>query len=158
MATEPGDEPERDEDADGETDAETGGETSSETGTEAEAETETDLGYEVSSDDRTWGVLTHASAFSGLFVPFGNILGPLIVWLIKKEESQFVDENGKQALNFQITWTILLLVAGLSIFLGIGLLLVPVIGLVWLILVVIATVRASEETVYDYPLTIDLIS
>lgn len=113
---------------------------------------------DVTDEDRTWGILAHASAFAGLLVPFGNILGPLLVWLIKKDESQFVAENGKQSLNFQITWTVLIVVAGLSILVGVGLLIVPVLALAWLILVVIATIRASEEEVYDYPLTIDLIS
>lgn len=80
------------------------------------------------------------------------------MWAIKKEESQFVAENGRQALNFQITWTILLIIAGLSILVAIGLLLVPILALAWLILVIIAIVRASNNQVYDYPLTLDLIS
>lgn len=114
--------------------------------------------YEVSSSDRTWGVLTHASAFVGFVIPFGNILAPLIIWAIKKDESRFIDENGKEAINFQITWTVLLFLVGLTIFLVIGLVLVPVVALAWVILVVIAIIRASNDEVYDYPLTIDLIS
>ncbi|MFB6310342.1 MAG: DUF4870 domain-containing protein [Salinirussus sp.] len=117
-----------------------------------------DVDYEVTSEDRTWGILAHASAFIGLVIPFGNILGPLLVWAIKKEESQFVRENGRQALNFQITWTIILIIAGLSILVAIGLLLVPILAIAWLILVIIAIIRASNNKVYDYPLTLDLIS
>ena len=113
---------------------------------------------EISSDDRTWGILVHAAAFVGVVVPFGNVLGPLVVWLIKKDDSRFVDENGKQALNFQITWTIVLFIALFTILVGIGVLLVPLVGLVWLVLVVLAIIRASNDEVYDYPLTIDLIS
>lgn len=116
------------------------------------------LPYEVSSDDRTWGILTHAAAFVGFVVPFGNILGPLLVWAIKKDESQFVDDNGKQALNFQITWSILLIVSALSIFIVIGVVLLPIVGLAWLILVIIAIIRASNDEVYDYPLTMELIT
>lgn len=123
---------------------------------------ETDVGagvrYDVSSDDRTWGILAHASAFVGFLFPFGNILGPLLVWAIKKDESQFVDENGKQALNFQITWTVWLLLSALSVLLVIGLVILPLVALAWLILVIIAIIRASENQVYDYPLTFDLIS
>lgn len=123
---------------------------------------ETDVGagvrYDVSSDDRTWGILAHASAFVGFLFPFGNILGPLLVWAIKKDESQFVDENGKQALNFQITWTVWLLLSALSVLLVIGLVVLPLVALAWLILVIIAIIRASENQVYDYPLTFDLIS
>jgi len=128
------------------------------TGSEEIAADADDATGDVSSDDTTWGVLVHVAAFVGIFIPFGNVLGPLVVWLIKKDESEFVDANGKQALNFQITWTIILLVAVATILVGIGLLLVPIVGLAWLILVVLATVKASNGEVYDYPLTIDLIS
>lgn len=117
-----------------------------------------DNDYEVTSDDRTWGILAHASAFVGLVIPFGNILGPLLVWAIKKDESRFVAENGREALNFQITWTIILIVSALSILLAVGIFLVPIVALAWLILVIIAIIRASDDQVYDYPLTLDLIS
>lgn len=133
------------------------------TGVEDVRDVETDDGdatggYEVSGDERTWGILAHVSAFAGLFVPFGNILGPLLVWLVKRDESRFVDENGRESLNFQITWTLLFSAALLTILVGVGLVLVPIVALAWVILVVLATVRASEEEVYDYPLTIDLVT
>ncbi len=112
----------------------------------------------VSSDERTWAILVHASAFAGFFVPFGNILAPLVVWLIKREESEFVDANGKQALNFQMTWTVIIVFALFSLLVGVGLFLVPIVALAWVILVVLATVRASENEVYDYPLTVDLVT
>lgn len=111
----------------------------------------------VTDDDQTWGVLVHASAFAGLFVPFGNVLGPLLVWLIKKDESRFVDENGREAVNFQLTWSVIMFVALLSLFVAVGLLLVPIVGLAWLALVVIASAKASDGEVYDYPLTIDFL-
>lgn len=111
----------------------------------------------VTDEEQTWGVLIHISALSGLAVPFGNILAPLLLWLVKKDESEFVDANGKEAMNFQLTWTLLLLGASLTILIGIGLLVVPVIAVAWLVLVVLATLRASEREVYDYPLTIDFI-
>lgn len=112
----------------------------------------------VTSDDRTWGIIVHAAAFVGFVFPFGNILGPLLVWAIKKEDSTFVDDNGKAAINFQITWTILLILAALSIFLLIGLVLLPIIALAWVILVILAIISASNEVVYEYPLTIEIIS
>ena len=128
-----------------------------EAGTAAPAAGGRGTDYDVSDDEKTWGVLVHASALSGLFVPFGNVLGPLVVWLLKKDESRFVDESGREALNFQLTWTGLMFVALLTVVVGIGLLLVPLLGLAWLVLVVLATVRASEREVYDYPLTLDLL-
>src|SRR6056297_2201348 len=111
----------------------------------------------VTDEEQTWGVLLHASAFCGLLVPFGNVLGPLLVWLIKRDESRFIDESGKNALNFQLTWTMLMLGALLSLLVGVGLLLVPAVGVAWLVIVVLATVRASEKEVYEYPLTLDLV-
>jgi len=57
-------------------------------------------------DDRTWAMLCHLSGLAGYVVPFGNIFGPLIIWLIKRDQSWFVDDQGKEALNFQISWAI----------------------------------------------------
>lgn len=114
--------------------------------------------YAVSSDDRTWAIIAHASAFVGLIIPLGNIVAPLIVWAIKKDESRFVDENGKQAVNFQITWTLLLAIAALSVLVLVGLVLLPLLALAWFALIIIAIIRASNNQVYDYPITIDLIS
>lgn len=129
-------------------DAETDGEAGGETGGE----------YDPSSDEQTWGILTHAAGLAGFAVPFGNILGPLLVWLIKRDESRFVDENGKAALNFQLTWTVGIIVVSLTLLIGIGFVLVPIVILAWLVLVVVAMIRASDGQVYDYPLTIDLVS
>lgn len=81
-----------------------------------------------------------------------------MVWLVKKDESRFVDANGKQAVNFQLTWTVFIVVAFLTLLVGIGLVLVPIVVLAWLVLVILAMIRASDEEVYDYPLTIDLVS
>lgn len=139
-------------------DDETGVARGTETGGGAGSGDASGVAYEVSSDDRTWASLAHASAFAGLFVPFGNVLGPLLVWLVKREDSRFVDDNGKEALNFQITWTVLMAVALLTVLVGVGLVLVPIVALAWVVLVVLATVRASDEEVYDYPLTFDLVA
>ena len=119
---------------------------------------ETQGAYEISDDDRTWGILVHAVAFVGFFFPFGNIIGPLIVWAIKKDESQFVDENGKQAVNFQISWTIWLIIAAFSMLILIGFILLPLVAIAWFVLVIVAIIRASNNTVYEYPLTLEIIS
>jgi len=116
-----------------------------------------DVEDEITDDEQTVGVLLHISALSGLVVPFGNIFGPLLVWLVKKDDSRFIDESGKEALNFQITWTILMIGALLTVVVGVGVLLVPIIAVAWIILVVIGTIRASNKEVYRYPLTADLI-
>lgn len=113
---------------------------------------------EVSDGERTWAFVGHAMEFVGLVVPLANVFGPLLVCAIRGDEGQFVDENGKQAIDFQITRTVLLTVAALSIAVGLGLVTFPIVGIAWLDLTGIAVVRASNEEVYDYPLTVDVIS
>jgi uncharacterized protein len=87
----------------------------------------------------------------------GNILGPLILWLIKRGESSYLDAVGKEVLNFNISWTIYAAVAFLSIFVLIGVLLLPAIGITWLILAIIGAIKASDGKMHRYPLTIRLI-
>ena len=120
------------------------------------ADTTTDAS-EVDDEERTWGMLAHAGGFAGLAVPFGNVVAPLVVWLVKRDESRFVDENGIRALNFQLTWSVILLVTALSVLVGVGLVLFPLAMLAWLILTVVGTVRAADDEVYDYPLTIGFV-
>jgi len=106
-------------------------------------------------DERMWGMLCHLSALAGLVLPVaGNIVGPLLVYLIKKEEYSFVEDQGKESLNFQITVTILLFVSSILIVIGIGILLLAVIGIGALVFTIIAAVRANEGEFYRYPWSI----
>src|SRR5262245_2186770 len=77
------------------------------------------------SASRTFEVLCHVLAFAGLIIPFGNIIGPLVIWLMKKGESPSVDAHGKESLNFQISMTIWTLICAATILLAIGVILVP---------------------------------
>lgn len=107
---------------------------------------------------RTWAMVCHLSALSGFIgVPFGSILGPLIIWLIKREEHPFVNQQGKEALNFQISLLIYLIVSGLLIFVLIGIFLMIGLGVFGLIVTIIATVKANNGEAYRYPLTIRFI-
>ena len=109
--------------------------------------------------DRNWAVAAHLSGLSlYLGIPFGNILGPLVVWLIKKDESPYAEQQAKEALNFQISLTIYGIVAALLAFVFIGFLLIPVLFVLQIVLTIVATVRVSEGKAYEYPLTIRLIS
>jgi len=109
-------------------------------------------------DQNMWAMLCHLAALAGFIgIPFGNILGPLIVWLIKKQEYPFVDEQGKEALNFQISLTIYGVVAGILCLLLIGFILLAVIFVGGLVLVIIAAVQANKGVAYRYPLTIRFI-
>ena len=106
----------------------------------------------VPANARTFGMLCHLAALAGFIgIPLGNILGPLIVWLIKREEDPFIDDQGKEALNFQITLTIAAIVAGLLICVVIGFVLLPVVLLLGLIFLIIASVEANKGTRYRYP-------
>lgn len=93
-----------------------------------------------------------------LGVPLGGIIGPLVLWLVKRNEDPLVDACGKEAVNFQISMLIYLIIAGILIFAVIGLILVPVLLILNIVYTVIAAIKASEGTVYHYPLTIRLIN
>ena len=117
------------------------------------------------SQARTWNMLCHLSALSALIgIPFGNILGPLLVWQIKKNEIPSVEIHGKAALNFQITVTIAAVVGfaaafALSFF-CVGYLLFPVvmlIGLAGLVFAVIAGLKANNGEDYKYPYSIEFV-
>lgn len=98
------------------------------------------------------GMLCHLLALTAMIgVPVGNILGPLVIWLMKKDESAFVDYHGKESLNFQISMIIYSFVCVISI---IGILLIPLLALFQLIMPIIASASASKGEFYEYPLTI----
>jgi uncharacterized Tic20 family protein len=105
-----------------------------------------------------WALFCHLGALSGYIgVPFGNIVLPLVIWLIKKDEFPFVDEQGKESVNFQISVTIYAIIAGLLCFIFIGFVLLPVILIAGVVLVIIASVRVNKGEGYRYPLTLRLI-
>ena len=108
--------------------------------------------------EHTWGMLCHLTALSAYVgIPFGHIVGPLVIWLIKKDELSFVDDQGKESLNFQISMTIYGLIAAILCFVLIGFVLIFVIIVVDIVLVILATVNASKGQPYQYPFTIRLI-
>jgi uncharacterized Tic20 family protein len=106
--------------------------------------------------DRTWVILAHASAFAGLLVvAFGAVLGPLCVWLIRKDDDPEVDLHGKEALNFNLSFLIWGACAGaLGFLLCLAWALPAAVMAVWLVLAVIGTVKAAEGVLYKYPFTI----
>ncbi len=110
-----------------------------------------------SQEARQWAMLCHFAAFAGLLIPFGNLLGPLVIWQIKRELDPFVDEQGKEALNFHITVSIAALICLLLAVVLIGFLLLPALGLAALVLTIIGGVKAGEGRSYRYPFTWRLI-
>lgn len=105
-------------------------------------------------DARNWAMVCHLSALSGYIIPFGNILGPLIVWAIKKDDDPFIDDQGKEALNFHLTMIVLFIISFILMFLLIGFLLLAVLAVFVLIMIIIASIKANDGVYYRYPLTI----
>jgi uncharacterized Tic20 family protein len=113
----------------------------------------------VASEVRTWSVLCHASALLGLFFHFlGHLLGPLMVWLVKRGDSPEIDAHGKESLNFQLSMLIYDAIAAILCFVLIG---IPILIILWImntVFVIIASIRASEGQLYRYPLTIRFLN
>ena len=111
------------------------------------------------SEIRNWCVLCHAAALLGFFFHFlGHLLGPLIVWLIKRGDSPEIDAAGKESLNFQISMLIYDIIAGILCIVLIG---IPILIALWIlntVFVVLASIKTSEGQVYRYPLTIRFLT
>ena len=106
------------------------------------------------NDENMWAMFCHLSAFAGYLIPFGNIIGPLVIWMIKKDEYPFVNDQGKEALNFQISITIYAIISALLALIFIGFLLLIAIGVFNIIMIVMASIKANEGILFRYPLTI----
>ena len=107
---------------------------------------------------RTWAAFCHASALLGVFIHFpGHLLGPLIIWLLKRDQSPEIDAHGKEAVNFQISMLIYNIVAAVFCLVLIGFLLLPLRWILNALFVTIAAIKASDGELYRYPLTIRFI-
>ena len=108
-------------------------------------------------EQRNWALFAHLSALIGLVVPLGFVLGPLILWLIKKDQMPLVNEAGKEALNFQLTMLIGVVIAFVLMLVIIGVFLLAAIAVFDIVMVIIAAVQTSNGARYLYPLTIRFI-
>jgi uncharacterized Tic20 family protein len=112
-----------------------------------------------SSSVRTWCILAHATALVGFLVPVaGHVVGPLIVWLAKRQDSPEIDAHGKESLNFQISMMIWNAIAAILIIVLIGIPILILLHILNIIFVIVASIRASEGKLYRYPLAIRLIN
>jgi uncharacterized Tic20 family protein len=128
-----------------------------------------------SNEVRNWSMLCHISALAVLLFSWGGIIGPLIVWLLKRNESSTIDEHGKESLNFQITLYIIYFILGLVLMgtVGMGALfgspfsilsgglgissLLTLVQLIGIVLVIVAGVTANNGGFYKYPFSLRLI-
>jgi uncharacterized Tic20 family protein len=107
--------------------------------------------------ERDWAMFCHLSSFAGYFFPFGGIIGPIICWISRKDESAWVDANGKASLNFQISMLLYTVLVIPLCFIIVG---IPIlVGLVILdaVCVIVASVRAAKGEVFKYPISIPFI-
>ena len=109
-------------------------------------------------EERQWAMFAHLSALIGLVIPLGSILGPLVIWLIKKDTMPLVNDQGKEALNFNITVAIAAIVGWILCFVLIGFLVLAALFVAWLVFVIIATIKANEGVAYRYPFTLRLVN
>lgn len=100
---------------------------------------------------RQWAMICHFAAALGFICPFGNLIGPLIIWQMKKDQHAFIDEQGKEALNFQLTVSIAAIVCILLMLVLIGFLLMSLLCIGTLVLTIIAGIKAGEGRPYRYP-------
>ena len=126
-------------------------------------------------NDNNTAFLLHLSAFFGYMVPFGAVVGPLVIWEINKNKSDFVNENGKESINFNLSYLLYTFLLGLSIIpfiirtvlsefhhfdlFGIVMAasIIGLIGIVKFVLIIFAAIKANQGEVYHYPLTIKFI-
>ncbi len=108
-------------------------------------------------DNKLWGMLAHLSTFIGAVIPVGNVIAPLIMMSYYQDKSEYVHEHAKEALNFQISLLIYYFIAGISVFVFVGFLLIPLIFIVSIILTILAALDANKGKSYRYPLTIRFI-
>lgn len=103
-------------------------------------------------EEKLWAIAAHL----GPLVVW--VIAPLVVWLVFRDRSRFIDQHAKEALNMQISYTIYFVVSTISIILLVGILLLPVVGVAWLVLMIVATVKAANYEEYRYPLILRLVS
>ena len=118
---------------------------------------EVDTVHVPDKEERTWGMFCHLVVFLGLIIPFASIIGPLVIWMIKRDEMPFVEDQGKESLNFQITTMLATIVSALLMIVLIGFVLIFVVIIFQFIVVIIASIKANEGVCYRYPLSIRFI-
>ncbi len=108
-------------------------------------------------EESNWTTFCHLSALAGYFIPFGHLIGPLIIWLLKKDLYPSVDQHGKEALNFQISISIYALAASALIVVLIGVPLLIGLAVFNFVMIIIAAVKCKNGQEFHYPLSLRLL-
>jgi uncharacterized Tic20 family protein len=112
----------------------------------------------LSRDARKWAMICHIIALVGLLGNgIGFLVGPLVVWLIKREDDPFIDEQGKEAVNFQLTMLLAVIVSIVLVVVVIGFFLLFVLAVMMTVFPIIAAIKANNGEHYRYPLSFKFI-
>ena len=110
------------------------------------------------TEDKKWGMITHLAAFSALLLPLGIVLGPLIVWLLKRDDSKFLYTQGRNAVNFQLTiLSISFVLVIFSVLLRPLIIVAVLVGISGLIFAGIAAMKAKDHITFHYPFSLKLL-
>ena len=107
--------------------------------------------------ERNWAMLCHLSAFATFFFPFGGVIGPLICWLSRKDESEWVNMNGKNSLNFQLSILLYIVLAIPLCLIIIGIPIIIILSTLKVICIIIASTKAPKGELFRYPLSIPFV-
>jgi uncharacterized protein len=107
--------------------------------------------------ERNWSMLCHLSAFAGFFFPFGGVIGPLICWLSRKDDSAWVNINGRNSLNFELSILLYMVLAAPLCIIVVGFPIIFALGALKVICIIIASIKASKGQLFKYPLLIPFI-
>ena len=111
----------------------------------------------LSESERNWALLCHLSAFAMFFFPFGGVIGPLICWLSRKDESAWVDVNGKASMNFQLSVLLYIVLTIPLLFIIVGIPIIMFLVTLRIVCIIIASVKSSKGEKFKYPLSIPFI-
>jgi hypothetical protein len=109
------------------------------------------------SDENMWAMFCHLGGLFGIVFPFGNIIVPLVIWLVHRDKFPLVDDQGKEAVNFQISISIYLIASALMILIVVGFVLLIALLIFALVVTVSAAIQASKGGKYRYPFSIRFI-
>jgi len=107
--------------------------------------------------ERDWAMFCHLSAFAGYFFPFGGIIGPMVCWISRKQESAWVDINGKASLNFQLSMLMYTVLAIPLCFIIIGIPIIMFLAILELVCIVVAAIKAAKGEYFKYPISIPFV-
>lgn len=111
----------------------------------------------IAAHSRNWAMAGHLSSyvvFLGIPIP---VIGPLIVWLLKRDDDAYVEDHAREALNFNISIMLYTFVSAVLVLAVVGIVLVPVVLIAWFVLTIVAGVKAAGGEIYRYPLTIRFV-